>query len=94
MAGKSILVIDTPKDCGGCPLCSKDENYWGDIISAECQMQYKGYLTLNEMEKPNWCPLRPLPEKKPVSYHDDLYGDVEKNYTNIGWNSCLEELEK
>ena len=38
--------------------------------------------------------LKPLPEKKPVSYHDDLYGDVEKNYTNIGWNLCLEELEK
>ena len=61
---KSILIIETPKDCGECPLCSKDENCWGDIVSAECKMQYKGYLTLNEMEKPNWCPLRPLPKWK------------------------------
>ena len=44
--------------------------------------------------KADGCPLKPLPNKKPVSYHDDLYGEVEKNFTNIGWNACLEELEK
>lgn len=39
------------------------------------------------------CPLKPMPNKKPVSYHDDLYGEVEKNFTNIGWNACIKELE-
>lgn len=38
--------------------------------------------------------IKPLPNKKPVSYHDDLFGEVEKNFNNIGWNACLEELEK
>ena len=38
--------------------------------------------------------LKPMPKKKPVSYHDDLFGEVEKNFNNIGWNACLEEIEK
>ena len=39
------------------------------------------------------CDLKPMPDKKPVSYHDELFGDVE-NLTNVGWNLCLEEIEK
>lgn len=38
--------------------------------------------------------VRRMPNKRLVSYHDDLFGDVEKNFTNIGWNACIEELEK
>lgn len=38
------------------------------------------------------CPLKSLPNKKPVSYHDDLYEDIEKNFRNIGWNDCIEEI--
>lgn len=38
------------------------------------------------------CKDTPIPKKKSVSYHDDLFGDVEKNYTNIGWNACIDAL--
>lgn len=34
-----------------------------------------------------------LPEKRPVHYNDEIFGEVE-NLTNIGWNKCVEELEK
>ena len=80
---KSVLIIDTPEDCLACPCFSV-------IGSEHCS------VTMKEvgLHIPKWCPLKPMPKKKPVSYHDDLYGDVEKNYTNIGWNLCLEELEK
>lgn len=80
---KSILVIDTPENCGKCRLAD----------FGECRGS-KSYIHMPTKGRPKECPLRPLPEKKPVSYHDDLYGDVEKNYTNIGWNLCLEVLEK
>lgn len=83
---KAVLVIDTPKDCGDCP-CLHDELWM-------CQADTEYHRGAEYSGRPSWCPLRPLPEKKPISYHDDLYGDVEKNYTNIGWNLCLEELEK
>ena len=85
---KAVLAIDMPNRCSECPLCSKDENYWGDIVSAECQMQYKGYLTLNEMEKPYWCPLRQLPSFKAVDLNDTR--DVVMFCH--GWNTCLAEI--
>ena len=58
-------------------------DYYADVYRKDADDRFEGRYYL-----------KPLPEKKPVSYHDDLYGDVEKNYTNIGWNLCLEELEK
>lgn len=85
---KAVLVIDMPNRCSECPLCSKDENYWGDIVSAECQMQYKGYVALNE--KPYWCPLKILPEPKDIGYPNEDY-DVG---FGDGWNACLKELKK
>ncbi len=84
---KEILVIDAPNNCSECPCCHENE----------CGNQYKGYVGDYvgwNSGRPSWCSLKPLPDKKPVSYHDDLYGDVEKNFTNIGWNNCLEEIEK
>lgn len=84
---KAILVIDMPNRCSECPLCSKDENYWGDIVSAECQMQYKGYLA-NDLIKPSWCPLKLLPHSKQMEnrwFSDDY---------SKGWNDCLEEIQK
>lgn len=92
---KAILVIDMPNRCGECPLCSKDENCWGDIVSAECQMQYKGYVALNE--KPYWCPLKPLPIKNKYKHDSMATIDYENDitladYQNFGWNACLDEI--
>lgn len=91
---KAVLVIDKPNRCGECPLCSKDENYWGDIVSAECQMQYKGYVALNE--KPYWCPLRPLPEKKEMitdlpQLTDSVSGKIARAFIK-GYNACINEI--
>lgn len=87
---KAVLVIDMPNRCSECPLCSKDENYWGDIVSAECQMQYKGYLTLNEMEKPTWCPLKPLPQKLKLRIQREWITDYDRY--EIGYNACLDKI--
>ena len=41
--------------------------------------------------KPDWCPLKPLPEKKittaPVSNYE-----VQKNLFAEGWNACIDEI--
>ena len=56
-------------------------DYYADVYRKDADDRFEGRYYL-----------KPLPEKKPVSYHDDLYGDVEKNYTNIGWNLCIDEI--
>jgi len=74
---KYVLVIDVPE-----PLESED-------VKVDYLCYYHcGNIIENKIDV---FP-KPLPRKKPVSYHDDLYGDVEKNYTNIGWNACLDEI--
>ena len=68
-------------------LIDVPEDYTGSVI---CAFLYGKKRTIHEIYTNK---LRPLPKKKPVSYHDDLYGDIEKNFNNIGWNACLEEIE-
>jgi len=55
---KSILVIDTPKDCGDCRLNSHTE-YDFDVC----------WITQGKGD----CPLKPLPEPKDIGYPNDDY---------------------
>ena len=58
--GKSILVIDTPKECDGCPCLN--QKLW------ECQADIK---RRSSDERPSWCPLKPMPSK--IDADDDSY---------------------
>ena len=78
---KAVLLIDIPDD-----LTMEDLDVCGEISSNRID---DGWF--RELRKED---LKPMPEKKPVSYHDDLLGDVEKNFNNIGWNDCIEEIEE
>lgn len=87
---KSILVIDTPEACIGCPCCFADNvTIWcGKKRKALCEPMKlpKGI----EKFKPDWCPLLDLPEKREVPlqypYLHQLIAD--------GWNACIDEILK
>lgn len=87
---KSILVIDTPRDCFGCPCYSSGENgvYFCNkenrIISKQDIEKYK----------PDWCPLRDLPKKKEVRNFCLGKGDYEQKSYQQGFNSCIDEILK
>lgn len=76
---KSVLVINTPENCGKCRFVNE---FWcranGRILSR--------YDTF-----PIWCPLKPLPEKK--EYIVPI-GNVEsqKDIIAVGWNACIDEI--
>ena len=78
---KSILVIDTPKNCEGCPLHHfvLDEvlNEW--FVS--CQLDT---FIDEDGKRPSKCPLRPLPHKLQADWYTDGYKE--------GFNACLEEI--
>ena len=86
----AILVIDKPKMCDECKMHFKGIDDNGQFISACCVMS-KAYDNGSKVQE--WCPLRPIPERKEVHYTDPLFGEVE-NLTNIGYNKCLDDLEK
>jgi hypothetical protein len=50
---KSVLVMDTPENCGKCKFIS---GFWCRAMN--------GRRVPNNDVIPNWCPLKPLPEKK------------------------------
>lgn len=76
---KAMIVIDMPESCRECPLCREEH------------MTYRDYCCLANMriwtiEKPDWCPLRELPEEELIWYEDEG-SDYER-----GYNACLDEI--
>lgn len=89
---KSILVIDTPETCLDCRFCR--ELHEGIEACCEicdepndkelCRMIKVDYC----QEKPDWCPLRDLPEKKEENKYHNNY---ERGIVD-GFNACINEL--
>lgn len=77
---KAVLVMDMPESCYQCPFGNDD---------AECDVVGRPFDVNTKIEKPDWCPLRPMPEKKseevPIAYtHFGAYKD--------GWNACIDAI--
>ena len=76
---KAVLVMDMPENCEDCPAMRIVNGYY------ICQAK----RNLNRSEKrPDWCPLRELPERANHPEHWDN-GRFDK-----GWNACLDEILK
>lgn len=79
---KSVLVIDTPENCGKCKFIS---GFW-------CRAMGDRRVPNNDVI-PNWCPLKPLPEKKEYIVPIDNV-ESQKDIIAVGWNACLREITK
>ncbi len=80
---KSLLVIDTPKSCENCYMLS--HNY------CNFQCLITGELIEKSTNKPDWCPLKPLPEKKEYIVPIDNV-EAQKDIIAVGWNACIDEI--
>lgn len=88
---KAILVMDMPYDCTMCKFWNVDDD--------ECYATGSEELSLRDREepKPDWCPLRELPQKKEEFELRECKGSVEGTWKvplpeNKGWNACLREI--
>lgn len=79
MAGKSVLVIDTPKTCKEC-RCQMM------LVCVPADEDIDEYVDPNTT-MPEWCPLRPLPQK----VYAEFPGSYEYGFLD-GWNACLNEI--
>lgn len=77
---KSILVIDTPEYCGKCPC-------FLEVATDCCGLNGKD---IDSHGKPDWCPLRDLPEER---NENNTYTDCEY-YRAQGFNACIDEILK
>ena len=78
---KAILVIDMPESCDDCDFC-----YYSDGTVLSCRLKLKA--TYGHREKPDWCPLKPAPEKYNMDAPHDKDYDMEYEY---GYNACIDD---
>ena len=101
---KCFLVMDMPSSCLECPLRYESEEIslgnfsYQKLFRCKCEPENISedngdivFLNNIMMEsKPDFCPLRKLPEKKneDATFYDSDY------YTSLGYNACIDELLK
>lgn len=62
---KAVLVMDMPERCADCPLRSSKKTSY-----VCCYLTLKNISSTDYYDKkPDWCPLRELPEKIPNLEH-------------------------
>lgn len=89
---KAILVIDMPRYCNECPICASYQT--GAFSPREYWCVASENIGVDPDKKPDWCPLRPLPEKK-IIWHIDERSNKERGYNDclcdiIGWKQYKE----
>lgn len=85
---KSILVINTPSHCGECPVCASYQTCAFSTRETWCATNGKD---VEPDSKPNWCPLKEVPDKRDECGTWTVNGYIEDRYAN-GWNDCIEEI--
>ena len=80
---KAILVIDMPDSCGECPIHASYADSAFSIREYWCAAMGED---VNPKNKPDWCPLKPAPEKQEIWYDD------EKSDWERGYNNCVREI--
>ena len=101
---KGIIVVDMPDSCSICDLCHESNYDLRYQISGRrfCGIKNENvdqYCDYANPSKPDWCPIKPLPEKLP-EHEPVAYKDNDNNWVNrmkrlpehCGWNACLDVL--
>lgn len=81
---KSVLVMETPRNCGKCKFISE---FW-------CRAMNSRRVPNNDVI-PNWCPLKPLSEKMKLTgvYSREYFQSNGKMPSyKIGWNDCIDKI--
>lgn len=84
---KAILLVDMPSNCREC-------TFYDDEIIPSCwaHMSFTGRTIINYelLDKKQFCPLKPLPQKKESSLIVD--GEKVNSAYEEGWNDCVDEI--
>lgn len=87
---KSVLVMNTPeRGCISCSIGQNDSNC--RITRIYCPIAEETAFNEEAEAIPDWCPLKPLPEKKSTTAPVSNY-EVQKNLFAAGWNGCIDEI--
>ena len=86
---KAVIVMDMPESCMEC-------RFRVNKVDIKCGANYGRYVRAEKEERPDWCPLQMLPERKfirdyPDGYKMNMKQTVEK-CAYEGYNRCLDDI--
>ena len=85
---KAILVMDNmPDKCGECECsyCDYDDPHL-NLICAVVGDNVSG------SDKPDWCPLREMPEKLPLQGDVSDLQKILEEMRRASWNACIDAI--
>lgn len=98
---KAIIVIDMPSGCYECPfeleVMVNNKILLNHNICKGC-----GKPNTDSTKKPDWCPLRPMPEKKQELNFNVILAEAKSraevtdgvlmSFMIDGYNACIDEI--
>ena len=84
---KAVLLMNVPEKCLDCNLCVLDMD--GSISCYYNTREICSNVGENN-SRPNWCPLRPLPDRKEIT--ETYKWEDRLPSFKCGWNWCLDEI--
>lgn len=83
---KSVLVVDTPEKCDDCNI--RQINLAWCQVARKSTSHHPSGKPMDERKRPDWCPLKPMPEKMIYNVNMSLVSMGEM----IGWNACIDAI--
>lgn len=96
MSNKSMLILDTPETCVDCQFCCEFHEGTKACCSITDDDEDKSLMKEIDCEdgycqgRPNWCPLKPLPDRKEIT--ETYRWEDRLPSFKCGWNWCLDEI--
>ena len=88
---KAVIVLDMPKSCWKCRF-----QVLSDLYSLEeeyvCEVECRALKESTMKNKPKWCPLKPMPQKKNTEMSLNAMNDWLEHSERVGFNKCVDEL--
>lgn len=96
---KGIIVLDKPDACVDCEFCREiDEGLEACCILTMDEDDQELYRMIDDycQSVPEWCPIKPIPNKKAVCGLDGVssYKEWNLNGQGRGWNACIDQILK
>lgn len=88
---KGIILVDMPERCNECKFWFAKATV---PIEYRCMAEQKNITEkhLNK-NKPDWCPIKPMPERKALTGDLSNVTKMGEELVKVGWNECLEKIE-
>lgn len=85
---KGIIVVDIPENCENCLFSMAHAVPIQDYTY--CTVLTRGVISKHQIKRPNWCPIKPIPDRKSEDFGQTIISAARGE----GWNECLDEILK